>query len=325
MIKDKLGDLDTHIFVFEPADSRNAGRTVTTQPSDEQIQNLKELGFKSINLPHQYTSEGLPKVSFIKGDESLLTQQWVALLPSKAPTERELMALEAVASQMALVKRPIIVALVYANRATENIAELFMKHNIAIVLILPFCPLTRKSIGRVLLDKWTVPSAILSVAAPNQAWGRTILAQSMTMLRTGSSSALFSDPCPELLKNNSIRTWNNRPLFYLRYEIQPEDVRQMLEREGIKSIGRRPDTGEPNLIPLLGDNFIPPKHNSVQTLVNNEDCLNNSFVAVTVSQLRELALRIEQSQYPDATMYIAVPKGHINESLRNELDKILTG
>lgn len=324
MIKDKLGDLDTQIFVFEPADSRNAGRTVGAQPSDEQIQNLKELGFKSINLPHQYTSEGLPKVSFIKGDESLLNQQWIALLPSKTPTERELMALEAVARQMALAVKPIVVALVHANRATENIAELFLKHDISVVLILPFCPLTRKSIGRIFMGKYNASFAMISVASLNQAWKKTIFAQSMKMLRTGASSALFSDPNPELLENNSIRTWNSQPLFYLRYETQPDDIRQMLEREGVRSIGRRSDTGEPNLIPLLGD-AIPSKHNSEQTVAKGENHLDNSFVAVTASQLREVAMTIEQSKDPDATVYIAIPDGLKNESLREELHRILTG
>lgn len=321
MIKEKLGDLDTKIFVFEPADSRNAGRVINSELSDEQVQNLKELGFKSVELPHQYTNDGLPKVSFLKGDESLLNQQWVALLPSKAPSERELMALEAVARQIASAVKPIIVALVHANRTTEKIAELFLKHDISVVLILPFCPLTRKSIGLNLIGKWNISSAIISIAAPNQAWGRTILAQSMKMLRAGASCALFSDPTPESLANNSIRTWGNQSLFYLRYESQPEDVRQMLEREGVRSIGRRSDTGEPNLTPLLAS-VIPLKSNSEQAIAKNENRFDNPFAA-TASQLREIAVLIERSVDPSATIYIAVPERLQSKGLREEFHRIL--
>jgi O-acetyl-ADP-ribose deacetylase (regulator of RNase III) len=322
MIKDTLNDVDTHIFVFEPADSLNAGQAIKNESSDEQIQNLKELGFKSINLPQQYTNEGLPMASFIKGDESLLNRQWVALLPSKAPIEQELAALDAVAHQMTLIKEPVVVALVYANRSTEDIAKLFLKHGIFIVLILPFCPLTRKSIGSILIDKQDVPSVIVSVASPNQAWGKAVFAQSIKMLRTGAFCTLLSDPIPELLKNNLIRTWNTLPLFYLHYKTQPDDICQMLKQEGVRSIGRRSDTGEPNLTPLFGGSISTECHLK-HTSVKNEDHFDNLFVAVTASQLREIAMNIEQSKYPDEKIYIAVPKEIQNKSLRNSFHGIL--
>ncbi len=319
MIQDKLGDLDTHIFVFEPADSRNVGQAIKNELSEEQVQNLSELGFKSINLPHQYTNEGLSISSFIKGDESLLNRRWVALLPSKTPTERELMVLNAIAQQMTLTIEPIVVAIVYANQATEEIAELFLNHGISIVLILPFCPLTRKSVRRALPNKQNVPFAIISVASPNQAWGKPIFAQSMKMLRVGAFCALFSDPIPESLKNNSIRTWNTCPLFYLRYETQADDIRQMLEQEGVRPIGQRSDTRQPNLTPLLGS-YIPSKPTLEQTLAKG---LDTSVVAVTASQLRELAVIIEKSKCPDTKIYISVPKEIKNESLRDGINRIL--
>ncbi|WP_445368160.1 macro domain-containing protein [Methylomonas sp. BW4-1] len=322
MIKEKLGDLDTKIFVFEPADSRNAGRIVNSELSDEQVQNLKELGFKSIERPHQYTNEGLPTVSWLKGDESLLNQKWVALLPSKAPAERELKALNAIACQIALASKQIVVALVYANRTTENIADIFLKRGISVVLILPFCPLTRKSIGYTLFDQRNIPFSIISVASPNQAWGRTIFAQSMKMLLSGAFCALFSDPSPESLKNNSIRSWSARPLFYIRYENQSDDIRHMLEREGVRPIGRRSDSGEPNLIPLLGGGDFS-EANSEQLLVKDKGYLDDSLILVTATQLEEIAATIKSSKNPDTTVGIFITKNFIDKDLSEKIYQIL--
>lgn len=204
MIKDKLSDLDAHIFVFEPADSRNAGRTEQEQSSNEHLSELENLGFKSINLPNLFAGEALPPNILIKGDESLLNQHWIALLPSKDPIEKELAALDAVARQMAMELNPRIVALVYATRATEKIVEQYLKHGISVVLILPFGPLTRKPVARTTTDNRPASLALLSVSAPNEAWGRTVLAQSMALLRTGASSVLLTDPVPEWLNSKSM-------------------------------------------------------------------------------------------------------------------------
>src|SRR5579859_2526666 len=45
MIENSLGDLDARILVFEPADSRNAGRTAQKQTTKAQQEALTDLGF----------------------------------------------------------------------------------------------------------------------------------------------------------------------------------------------------------------------------------------------------------------------------------------
>lgn len=324
MVKEKLSDLDARILVFEPTDSRNIGRTVQEQPSNEQKHELEVLGFKSMELPSKYSGEGLPSAVLVKGDETLLTQHWVALLPSKDPLEKELMALEAVAQQLTLEAKQMVVALVHATRATENIVELFLKHNIAVVLILPFGPLTRKAVARTPTDKRSAPFAMLSVASPNEAWGRPVLAQSTSMLRSGASSILLTDASPEWLSSKTMPTWTKRPMFYLRYETQSDDMRRMLERGGARSIGRRPDTGEPNLSPLLSREFSV---NSVseETTTETDNHFTVSLAVATASQLRELANEIEKNPCRDIKVHLTVSCESGTENMKKAFNRILTG
>ena len=322
MIKDKLSDLNARIFVFEPADSRNVGRAVPDQPSGEQIRELEGFGFKSVDLPLRHTSEGLPLTVLVKGDEALLTQYWVALLPSKDPTEKELTALDAVAHQIALESKQMVVALVHATRATDYIVEVFLKQSIAVVLILPFGPLTRKTIARTSTDKRQAPFAILSVAAPNEAWGRPILAQSMALLRIGASSVLLTDPAPEWLNSKALHSWTKRPMFYLRYETQSDDMRWMLDKEGARPIGRRSDTGEPNLAPLFCNN--PTNTCGIEeTLSREEDYFTLTLTSASAMQLRDLATAIERAHHPDGTVLIKVPCEPSTEDLRADFRRIL--
>jgi O-acetyl-ADP-ribose deacetylase (regulator of RNase III) len=322
MIKEKLSDLDAHIFVFEPADSRNAGRIVLDEPSNENIRDLKDLGFKSINLPLQFRGEGLPLAGLIKGDEALLAQHWIALLPSKDPTERELNALDSVARQMSLEDKQIVVAMVHATRATEQITEIFLKYRIAVVLVLPFGPLTRKSVSRTSTENRHSSLALLSIAAPNEAWGRPVLAKSMTLLRTGASSVLLSDPAPEWLKSNIMHTWAKQPLFYLRYETQSDELRRMLDQEGAHSISRRLDTGEPNLSPLISRDYSIVSGEAVKVL-DVEEQFTISLALETASQLRDLANAIERSPSADGKVRITVSYGTGTEDLKMAFRRIL--
>lgn len=323
MIKDKLSDLDAHIFVFEPADSRNAGRTEQEQPSNEHLSELEDLGFKSINLPNLFTGEGLPPNVLVKGDESLLDQLWTALLPSKDPTEKELTALNAVARQMAMEAKPLAVALVYATRATEKIVEVYLSHGISVVLILPFGPLSRKPIARTTTDNRPASLALLSVSAPNESWGRTVLAQSMALLRAGASSILLTDPVPEWLNSKSMTSWTKRPMFYLRYENQPDNLRRMLDQEGARPIGRRSDSGEPNLSPLICSNSSNSQVDAEST-AKGEEHINIKLAGVLASQLRDLANELEKAPRADVKVQLTVSCGPGTEELQVVIRGILS-
>ena len=323
MIRDKLSNLDAKIFVFEPADSLNAGRTKQEQPTNDQVSELENIGFKSMNLSHLFAGEGLPSAVLVKGDESLLNQHWIALLPSKDPTDKELVALDAVASQMAIEEKPMGVALVYATRATEKIVDIYLNHHISVVLILPFGPLTRKPVARIATDNRPASLALLSVTAPNEPWGRVALAQSMVLLRSAASNVLLTDPVPDWLNSKSILSWTKRPMYYLRYENQSDNLRLMLKRGGARSIGRRADSKEPNLSPL----FCKSSSNNPVESESDNKCdavINISSAAATASQLRDLADELEKEPNTNVEVHLTVSCGPGTEDLQNIFRSILT-
>jgi O-acetyl-ADP-ribose deacetylase (regulator of RNase III) len=251
MIEERLGDLEAHVFVFEPADSLNAGKNAHAKPTEEQLSSAEGLGFKSVPLTPGDEPGNLPTTAMAKGEASLMNRQWLALLPSKDITEREEKAIDSVARQMALSGEPRPVAVVHATRSTERIAELFLRHGVPVVLILPFGPLARKSVARIPTERRVAPFAIVSLAAPSAAWSRQLLAQSMHLLKSHARSVLLTDPAPNWLSSRLMHGWAEKPVFYLRYDGFPEQMLEMLNREGAHPIGRRPDTGEPNLALLF--------------------------------------------------------------------------
>ena len=172
MIENGLGDLKARVLVFEPQDSRNAGHAVQVQSTEEQIHALEDLGFKPSHLLKEQEGEAPSPTVLSKGDSDLLARHWIALLPSKDPAEREMTALNAVAHQMASSANSVPVALVHTTRSTERVAELFLTQGVPVVLILPFGPLSRKSVARTQTDNQRAPFAIVSIAAPSEPWGR---------------------------------------------------------------------------------------------------------------------------------------------------------
>lgn len=251
MIKDKLGDLEARILVFEPQDSLDAGRAARLQSVEEEIRALSDLGFRATGPLPRRGREGWPPNVFAKGDQSLLSKCWIALLPSREPAEHEIAALGAVARQMASSARPIAMALVYSTRSTERIADLLLSHGIPVVLILPFGPLSRKRVARIPTSNQGAPMAMVAASAPSAPWGRACLRRSTQLLKENACGVLISDPDPDWLNVGNIRNWTNCPTYYLRYESLPHGMLQLLEHSGARAIGRRPGTGEPNLTALL--------------------------------------------------------------------------
>ena len=251
MIEDKLGDLEARVLVFEPTDSLNAGREAQTKPTEAQVRSAEILGFNQVPLTSGDDADKVPTTGMAKGEIGLLSRDWLALLPSKDITEREEKAIDAVAHQMSLSNESLTVAVVHATRNTERVAELFLRHGVPVVLILPFGPLTRRSVARIPTEKRVAPFAIVSLAAPGAAWSRQLLAQSMHLLKSHARSVLLTDPAPTWLNSRVMHEWAKKPVFYLRYDSLPERMLDILNREGAHPIGRRPDSGEPNLAALL--------------------------------------------------------------------------
>lgn len=249
MITTKLSDLEARILVYEPSDSIAAGQDARRLSADE-LHEVKLLGFEQVAV-NEVIADRSPETLLAKGDFNLLAQEWIALVPSKEPSEREENALNAVAQQLALSRRSPAVAMVYTTRNTERIADLFLKCGVPVVLILPFGPLTRKAVSRLRSERQPTPFAMVSLSTPSAKWSRQLLAQTMHLWRSQARSILLTDPDPSWLNSSVLHGWSNKPLFYLRYECIAENLLVMLNEQGARPIGRRSDTGEPNLALLL--------------------------------------------------------------------------
>jgi O-acetyl-ADP-ribose deacetylase (regulator of RNase III) len=319
MIKESLSDLDADVFVFQPADSLNAARRDRPKPTDKEVTELEVLGFRPFHLSESEKNDGVPSDVLTKGDRDLLSRRWLALFSSKEPREREVTALAAIARQLGSSANPPPVALVHSTRATQRLAELFRNNGVPVVLILPFGPLTRKSVASGLTGEGANPSLMLSIAGANEPWGRPALAESMKLLKRRAQTILFSDPTPIWLNKKGVRNWSDRPIFYVKYE-DVEDAREILEEAGARPIGRRADTGEPNLIPLFKV-FPPLKPNVDET--GDWDTITSSLTTNTALQLRDLAQALECSPYAEGQVSVTISRKPETEALCSEVRRIL--
>ncbi|MFZ1922485.1 MAG: macro domain-containing protein [Xanthobacteraceae bacterium] len=250
MIASKLEGVQAHVKVFEPLESRKVGHIVIDEISVEEIRSAQKLGFvrladAKIELP------GVTSEVFAKGNFSGLKQPWIAVLPSRDAGERELGALHAVAKELGRNQTQITVALLHASRASEEIAQLFVDCGIDIVILAPFGVLTRKSIARLASSGGRGSVTVLSTARPSANWSRALFAQAAAILRQRAWVAVLSDPTPDWLASRSGSAWQQRRMFYLRYDGQPESAKNILLNVHALPIGRRSETGTPNLDGLL--------------------------------------------------------------------------
>jgi O-acetyl-ADP-ribose deacetylase (regulator of RNase III) len=259
MIRQKLDGVNAHVFVFAPAASLRAGKTVT-QPTSHERSSVEQLGYEVLDK-HAHAWKA-PGPLFVMGRQDLLTRKWLALLPSRQPGDREMRALHSIAAEIAVSGPDVAVALAYGTKISEEIADLFAQKGVATVLLLPFGVLTRKLLANFHASERSHPLTIASSAPPNSKWSRQLFAQTMDMLRTNADAALLSDPEPDWLTSRGSEKWAQASISYIRYEQSSSFVREALDRIGAKPIGRRGETGAPNLDHLLTAlrNRLPSPH-----------------------------------------------------------------
>ena len=185
-----------------------------------------------------------------------LLRKWIALLPSRNPGKRELHALRAISAELAQLKADVGVALVYGTKFSEEIADIFALQGVNTTLLLPFGVLTRKTLGKRVAVRKSGALTIASTAAASESWSRQLFAQSMDALRLNANAVLRSDPEPDWLSNKELTRWGRTPISYVRYETMSPSMREALANFGAKPIGRRGETGAPNidfLVSTFGD------------------------------------------------------------------------
>lgn len=251
MIRSKLDGVDAHVRVFEPAASRQAGRTASEQPTDDERKSAEQLGYALVEQDRLPALEA-PGPLYVLGDRQALARNWIGLLPSRSPGDRELQALRAIAAELARSGANQTVALVHGTRVSEEVAGIFLGEGVDVALLLPFGVLTRKALAKQVGTAGTGSLTLVSAAAANGKWSRQLFAQTMDMLRRNAAAILLSDPEPDWLANKGLAKWGQTPMSYVRYEATPPAMRDALKRAGARAIGRRGEDGAPNIDFLIG-------------------------------------------------------------------------
>ncbi|KAA3519930.1 macro domain-containing protein [Agrobacterium vitis] len=251
MIGDKLDGVDAHVLVFEPAASRQAGRTATEQPNEDERKSAEQLGYELVQRGSLPALEA-PGPLYVLGGTEALSRRWIGMLPSRSPGERELQALEAIAAELKRSAAGKTVALVYGTRVSEDLARIFLRQGVDVVMLLPFGVLTRKVLAKQAGRNGAGSLSLASAAPANGKWSRQLFAQTMNMLRQNAEALLLSDPEPEWLASNGLAKWGQTTISYVRYETTPAAMRDALGRAGARPIGRRSEEGAPNIDFLIG-------------------------------------------------------------------------
>ncbi|MCJ2184414.1 macro domain-containing protein [Novosphingobium sp. 1949] len=304
LIRDKLDGLNAHILVFAPSASHQAGRAATEAPTDDERAIVAALGYQTLE-PGGVQPLALPGPFFLLGNPQLLSRKWIALLPSRAPGDREMQALRTIAAELARSGSRAAVALVHGTKVSEDIAQIFVDQGIDTLLLLPFGVLTRKAIARQPAMQADRRPALASTAPPSANWSRQLFAQCQDLLRTNAAAMLLSDPEPDWLTSKGLGKWAQTPISYVRYETTPIQMREALAGVGARRIARRGNDGSPDIDALIaavgpGDRE-PPADNGDRDVGDEAD---------RADPAAELSVRDEPVGTPEAVTIVwdTVPK-----------------
>lgn len=279
LIESKLSGLDAHFYVFEPAASVNAGRKNGSVSTDH-ILSAEKLGFKY--LPPDQHSTSLGRYGrFVKGPAIRLYEPWVAIVPSRQPSQREISALQSLASQLVAVAPSPVLALIRHNKGSDAIASLFAEAELGVVLIDPAGVLTHKPPKALNKNEHSYDITTLSVASPTEKWGRQLLRQAHEIHQSNAAAMLISDPHPEwLLKRR--KDAPKLPISFLRYDGMADSLRDALTERGAKPLGRRASDKAPKLEPLL---------NAWQSALSKSQSATSEEIAAVVGEELHVDLR----------------------------------
>jgi O-acetyl-ADP-ribose deacetylase (regulator of RNase III) len=250
MIESALSGLDAHVKVFAPSASRVAGHSANTDPTENEIARANKIGFSV--LPEQTEAQiGASSTVFYKGNTSLLCRRWIALVPSRAPSERELSAISDIAVALALRQPAVVLALILNNTTSEELAKRVSSLGANMLLVLPFGALTRRSIEKLGNDKFHGGLAILSGIPPSNKWSRQSFSIGIDLLLGNSCATIVTDPSPQWLIGKGGQAWQKRPLFYLNYGQMEQSVRSSLTEINAVAISKDASSGQPKIDPIL--------------------------------------------------------------------------
>ncbi len=323
MIREKLEGVEAHVVVFEPAASVRAGRQSSSSGvTDEERASAERLGYTLLNQTRSSPLEtSLPL--YFQGNESAISRKWIALIPSRSPGDREVQALKAIAGELNRVRADVTVALIHGSKVSDEIADFFIQHGIDTLLLLPFGVSTRPAIAKSARKERLINLA--SIAPANAKWSRQILGQTMELLRLNASALLISDPEPEWLTRKGLDRWQRTFISFVRYEETLSSTRDALRAAGAAAIGRRGDTGTPNLEHLLEPFCVGlPQTNPEVDLSPTEPDQDGEVLSVQLDDSKTLTpalLRaLADMDIHDLAVTVRLPPGRSEEDRRRLID-----
>lgn len=317
MISESLQNLNAEIFVYEPADSLNLGRKISTQSRKSSDLELQDLGFKYFDLPHILPNSPALQTR-VKGNAELLSVPWIAIYTSQDIGAREFSALVAIAEEIKNYENAPAVAFLYRGNAVEEVAEEYLKRGLPVILLLPFSPLAQKRVGLSNDSSNKVTYAILSVSENEKVGVSKLQRLATEILFSGSSSVLISEPDFFWREKALMKSIRGLSTFFVRYGTHSQDVVEELERKGVRPIGRRPDTGAPNLLPLLSKDILQGTPAYI-----DEESSENVVAYLSPNQLRKIAEMLELGDGEPVSVLASIALDLVPENLRNAIRDIL--
>lgn len=317
MIEAELQGLDAEVFVYEPADSIKLGRKSLSQSNKIMELELQELGFNDFDISNVLPTHPGLRVQ-VKGNAELLSIPWIAIFTSLDIGAREFSALVAIAEEIKQYEDIPPIAFLYRGNAVEDVAHEYLKRGLSVILLLPFSPLAKKRVGLSSDPNNQVTYAILSVSEDSGNSAVKLQKISSDILFSASSSVLISDPEFFQKEKEYKKKILNSNTYFIRYERHSPELVNDLEGQGVRPIGRRAETGTPNLLPLITHmNF------DVQVSSNKLSAPENVVALLRPSQLRRIADILESASLGEEHVLASFALHLIPQELQIAIKEVL--
>lgn len=252
MIEQELTGLEAEISVFEPGDSRRAGREArVSEPLDTAA--LAEAGVRVLSagdpgFPAALADQGID-VLFARGDESISRSPHVAVLLAFKPEDREINAAEQCVTSIS--RQHVTVSVSSTSRAARGLIETAIAAGSNVIAWLPEGMLARKTPEWVDEHVRSRRMLLLSTVPPSHAWSPRYAKEAGVCAAALADAVLVSDPEPTWLSTfpNARQLGAARRLFHLNYG-RSSQASSLLSEIGSTSISRSPDN-QPNIQPIL--------------------------------------------------------------------------
>ncbi|MBS4025396.1 MAG: macro domain-containing protein [Clostridia bacterium] len=245
MIIQYLGDVTSKILVFEPSSSTKA-LNQSVHDTELEIQDIHKLLPNDKLYPSKLIGRSALEI-YYKGNIELLKSKSVAIVVNPKSTDREKNALLQVINE--LPNSEFVFLLGFSNSYETELAKEILSKGFRVVISIPYGILQLK-VRKDLESYWDYKKiAVLSTTSPKQIWKNYEGVNSLRFRLKLANITLINSLEIENLKRyeNDIKKSVNK-IFYINYWNRDVDF---FNRLTAQRIGLNPNTGKPNVLPLL--------------------------------------------------------------------------